>query len=176
MPQRVTPSPTCWMGWSFLLRVTLFLLVMTTSGIAQSEPALRLRLDLDIGGSVEGAVLDHTDALILIQYRGAPWALAFDELTVASAYQAKKQLRIRLRGGPDRLTARDHFDLGTYALARRHGVLANKELRLAQKMDPGLAEAAQQAQRDHRGDPPHQDHRVAADSNPPISTARALLG
>ncbi|MHC4067069.1 MAG: hypothetical protein ACYSUI_21545, partial [Planctomycetota bacterium] len=67
------------------------------------QPSRTLTLKLTRGGEVFGEVLDATDDLIVLDYRGVPCAFAYDELEVASAYQAKKHLLARDRGGPHAL-------------------------------------------------------------------------
>lgn len=116
----------------------------------EQASALKVTLKLAIGGEVAGEVLDHTDELIVLDYQGVPCAFAFDELEVASAYLAKRELLIRARGGPDRLTAEDHYRLGAYALHREHSALANREFRLAEQADGGFRDKIDQALREDR--------------------------
>jgi len=101
----------------------------------RSEPPFELTAKLIVGGEIFGPVLDHSDELLVLEYRGVPVAVAFEEMKVASAYQVKRTLLARQRGGNDRLSAEDHFNLGQYASRRDHPALANKEFKEAQKLD-----------------------------------------
>ena len=109
-----------------------------------------MTLKLQIGGEVFGEVLDATDELIVIDYLGAICAFAYDELQVASAYQAKRNLLIRERGDAEALTPEDHFALGQYALRRDHPVLATVEFKEAQRLDPAFGGRIAAARQEYR--------------------------
>jgi len=137
-----------------------------SAGVARAagEPVpLRLRLTLELGGEVFGEVLDHSERLIVLDYRGFPCAFAFDELEVASAYQARRRLLSAAGGGAGGLTAEDHYRLGRYALSRDHPVLASREFRAALRLDPDLDDRIRAARRRfaERRDPtpPRSDDR-----------------
>lgn len=127
--------------------------VVLAASCARAEAPLTLTLKLQVGGEVFGEVLDATDELIVVDYLGAVCAFAYDELQVASAYQAKRKLLMRERGHPEALTAEDHFALGRYALRRDRPVLANVEFKEAQRLDAafgGRIAAAREKYRDRR--------------------------
>lgn len=126
-------------------------------------PRFELTLKLLVGGEVFGPVLDYSDELVVLEYQGWPCAVVFDELTVASAYSAKRALLARERGGIDQLSAEDRFQLGRYALRRDHPRLANKEFKEAQRLDRSYQARIEAAQQQY------QAARQAADPTGPRS-------
>ena len=117
---------------------------------AQPAP-LNLTLKLDRGGEVSGDVLEATSDLIVLNYRCNVCAFAYDELTVGSAFRARKRLLIHRRGRAADLTGEDHFHLGAYALDRDRPALANQEFRVARRLAPDLTDriaTAREAYRD----------------------------
>ncbi|MCH7814795.1 MAG: hypothetical protein IID40_12335 [Planctomycetes bacterium] len=113
---------------------------MAVAPVGAQPAPLNLTLKLDRGGEVSGEVLEATDDLILLNYRGEVCAFAYDELTVGSAFGARKRLLIQRRGRARDLTGEDHFHLGAYALDRDRPALANQEFRVARRLEPDLAD------------------------------------
>ncbi|MCP4250911.1 MAG: hypothetical protein GY778_28065 [bacterium] len=151
---------------------------MAAAAVRAEPPPLNLTLKLDRGGEVFGDVLEATDDLIVLDYRGDVCAFAYDELTVGSAYQARKRLLIQRRGRAKDLTGEDHFRLGAYALDRDRPALANQEFRVAQRLKPDLADrvaAAREAYHDRRRARRPASEPSALDTLPSTTRPKATL-
>jgi len=140
---------------------------------------LDLALKLEIGGEVSGPALDATDDLIVLDYGGRVCALEFGELTAASAYSTKRALLAARRGGRNRLTAGDHFELGRYALSRDRAPVARDEFAQAARLDADLRPRIDDLWKEYRRD---RAKRAAStslsplDSNPPTAEGPTLPG
>ena len=96
---------------------------------------IRVDLRLRTGGRLSGPVLDATEHGLVVVHDGFPYVFAWGELEAGSAYGTKRALMALRRGGTDRLTAEDHFQLGLFA--RRHGRsdLAANSFHFASRLD-----------------------------------------
>lgn len=126
------------------------------------QPPFELTVKLLVGGELFGLMLDYSDELIVLEYQGVPCVVAFDELKTASAYRAKKALLAHERGGVERLSAEDHFQLGGYALRRDHPSLANNEFKEAQRLDGSYRSRIDAARQDY-----HARRQAAGPTGPP---------
>jgi hypothetical protein len=93
-------------------------------------------LKLQTGGAISGLVVDHNEDGLVVMHESTPYVFAWMELEPSSAYVARRDLLALSRGGRDRLTAEDHYRLGTFALHSGRRDLARKELDRAVKLDP----------------------------------------
>lgn len=111
--------------------------VMLTASIARPQTeTIRVELKLQTGGVISGPVVDHTEHGLVIVSQDIPYVFAWDELKAGSAFATKRALAVFERGGADRLSAEDHFQLGLFALWRDRKDLAANEFRRAKKLDP----------------------------------------
>ena len=77
-------------------------------------------LRLQTGGGLSGPVVDSTDHGLVVVHDHTPYVFAWEELEPDSAYETKGALLALARGGKDRMTAEDYFQLGLFAY--RHGL------------------------------------------------------
>lgn len=137
-----------------------------------STPDLRtvsVRVSLRTGGALEGAVVEHTDHGLVIWRESVPYAIAWSDVEPASALTARRDVLALARGGLDRLTGQDCFDLGAFCLKLGRNDLAAREFAEARRLDPkldGAIKAAyaafrkeREAEKKKRGAPPFRGGR-----------------
>lgn len=132
-------------GWRFVwvcltLCAGVALLGASTGRAADQEKhgeTIRVDLRLRTGGGISGPVLDSTDHGLVVVHDNVPYVFAWEELEGGSAFGTRRELLRFARGGKDRLTAEDHFQLGLFA--RRHGRndLAADSFHRATRLDAG---------------------------------------
>ncbi len=132
-----------------LLASTLPIMFMTSVARPQTE-TIRVDLKLRTGGAMSGLVVDHTEHGLVIVNQNTPHVFAWDELKTGSAFAAKRALAAFERGGVDRLSAEDHFQLGLFALRRDRKDLAANEFRRAKKLDPDYQAVIKKAYDEYR--------------------------
>lgn len=118
---------------------------------------IEIPLQLETGGSLRGAVLDHNDEAIVVEAEGRPFVFGWDEIETASAFAARRALLAMERGGRENLTPTDHFELGLFALDRDRFSAAQRSFGQARTVDPDLAPAIERALDQYR-----QRRRAAA--------------
>ncbi|MGD2109854.1 MAG: hypothetical protein PVI86_10725, partial [Phycisphaerae bacterium] len=111
---------------------------------------IRVDLKLRTGGALSGAVLDHTEHGLVVVHEQTPYVFAWEELEGVNACQTKRALLVFDRGGEDRLTAEDYFQLGLFMLAQDRHDLAAREFGRAQDLDPTFGTATRKATSAHR--------------------------
>ncbi len=100
---------------------------------------ISLTLKLRTGGQLSGAVLDHDENAIVILSQNTPYVFSWSELDPGAALATKRTLLARERGGADRLSVDDHFQLGMFVLRNGRNDLASNEFDLARRLDPKMA-------------------------------------
>ena len=127
----------------------LIFLIASSSLVAvcqppQSSQALArttsVDLELHTGGSVSGLVVESDEHGIVVVVDRKPHVFAWEEVQTGSAFIAKRKILSLARGGADRLTAQDHFELGLFSLRRGSVSAASNEFKTAQKLDSGFEE------------------------------------
>jgi hypothetical protein len=108
--------------------------VCASTAYSQTE-TIRVELKLRTGGALDGLVVDHTEHGLVIVHETSPYVFAWDELESGCVYRTKRALLIFQRGGEDRLTAEDHYQLGLAMLARDRNDLAGREFRVARRLN-----------------------------------------
>jgi len=110
----------------------------------------QVTVKLRTGGSVTGLLVDHTSqGLVLVRDR-TPFVFSWNDLKPESACHVRRELLIWERGGADRLTAADQFELGTLALRVERTTFAANAFAAAKKLDPSLQSKVQDALAKHR--------------------------
>ena len=97
-----------------------------------------VRVALRTGGALEGAVVEQTDHGVVIWRESVPYAIAWSDVEPASALAARRDVMVLARGGSDRLTGQDCFDLGAFCLRLGRNDLAAREFAEARRLDPKL--------------------------------------
>lgn len=92
-------------------------------------------LKLRTGGEISGAVLDSNEHGLVILNENVPYVFGWVELEPQSALATKRNLIALDRGGADRLTAEDHFQLGMLVLRAGRNDLGAHEFEKARKLD-----------------------------------------
>jgi hypothetical protein len=93
-------------------------------------------LKLRTGGALAGLIVDHNEHGLVVVDQGTPYVFAWEELEPGSAYGTRRALLAFRRGGEDRLSAEDHFQLGLFALRHGRKDLAGREFGRAIRQDP----------------------------------------
>ena len=132
-----------WPHWIVLAGALVALCLTPTTG-GETE-TIEVDLKLCTGGAISGLVVDHTCDGIVVVRDTTPYVFAWDEVKTGSAYVAKRDLLALERGGRQRLTAKDHYQLGTFALSRGRRDLAGREFGKAVKLDQSYQALAREA-------------------------------
>lgn len=129
---------------------------------ARDIQTISASLKLRTGGQISGAVLDYDGHGLVVLSGETPYVFAWSELEPATALNTQRNLKL-WKAGEAGLYARDHFDLGMFALRAGRNDLASNEFDLAKRKDPTLAanikkafdefRAAAQRRRDSRDQP-----------------------
>ncbi len=100
------------------LLLTITLGVATTQSVANdpTQSTIVVKIQPRTGGSIQGPVVDYNDHGLVLMQAGVPYALAWKQLESGTAYTARRDLLAHTRGGWDKLSAQDHFNLGRFAL------------------------------------------------------------
>ena len=105
------------------------------AGLASAHEAFPVHLTTRAGGEISGDLLTHNEQGLVILSGKTPYVFAWSELDGLSAYNTRRTLVIRERGGVLRLTAEDHFQLGKFALRQERPDLAANAFTAAGKLD-----------------------------------------
>lgn len=109
-----------------------------SDGRAMSGETIHVDLQLRTGGGLSGPVVDFTDHGLVVVHDHTPYVFAWEELEADSAYQTKAALMALARGGEDRLTAEDYFQLGIFAYRHGHADQASACFDRATRLDGGI--------------------------------------
>lgn len=90
-------------------------------------------------------VVDHSEHALVVVNERKPYVFSWNELEFGSAYSTKRALLDFQRGGPQRLSADDCFELGQFALFNDRNDVADLAFRDAERLDPRLKEPIRQA-------------------------------
>ena len=131
--------------FSAMLTAFACLTVLPPSPAAAQSTTALVRLKLVTGGRIEGGVLDHNEHGLVVVADNTPFVLAWIDIEAISSVAAKFAIIEAARGGRDKVTAGDYFDLGLYALTRNHSERASTLFRAAKRLDPSLAEEVRRA-------------------------------
>jgi len=115
-----------------------------------AERTIEVTLDLETGGSITGMVVDHNEHGIVVAAGGTPYVVAWDDVETRTAYVTRRDLLAMARGGPDELTAADHFDIGLFALSRDRSDLAATHFGRAGTLDRRYQQRARAAFQEYR--------------------------
>lgn len=132
-------------AWTACAVVAASILWVVPAGASAQSTTISLDIKLETGGGLTGLVVDHDEHGVVVVAQETPYVFAWDDLEAASAYRARLALLGLTRGGADRLTAQDHFALGSYMLWRRRPVAARREFDEAVALDPAFAQRVEQA-------------------------------
>ena len=97
-------------------------------------------LKLATGGALSGPVVDHSEHALVVVREQKPYVFSWNELEFGSALSTKRALLALQRGGSNKLTADDHFQLGLFALANDRNDVAASEFRDAKRLNRKLEE------------------------------------
>ncbi len=131
------------------------LLAIVIVGLVGASPpdsikTISVDLKLRTGGELSGAVIDHDAHGLVILHENTPYVFGWRELDGGSAFAARRSLLILARGDADQLSADDHFDLGTFALAQGRNDLAAGEFDRAKNLRRDLSPRIRLAFEDFR--------------------------
>lgn len=133
----------------------------TSAALAQTE-TIKVDVNLRTGGALGGLVVDHTSHGLVIVADKTPYVFAWSELQPGSACAARRALLILERGGTEKLSGEDHFDLGSFALAQGRNDIAANEFRRAEERDASYKPLIREAFDKYRRQ--HEATRTAGDS------------
>lgn len=125
-------------------RAALVVALSISPVLAETE-TIRVDLKLRSGGALSGLVVDHTSHGLVIVRDKTPYVFAWVELEGANACGVRRALMASERGGGDRLSARDFFDLGLFALQQDRGDLAVRDLAQAERLDSAYTPRVKEA-------------------------------
>ncbi len=126
-------------------------LIVSVGGAARGQTeTIRVDLKLRAGGSLSGLVVDHSEHALVLVHEQKPYLFSWIELEFGSAYAVKRALLVHQRGGEDKLTAQDAFDLGRLALRHDRNDVAAQAFRDAERLNRELKEPILRAFDDYR--------------------------
>lgn len=128
----------------------LFVLMVAVNTVCGQTETIRVDLKLQTGGEISGLVVDHTELGLVIVNEDTPYVFAWSELVAGCAYGTKRAVLALQRGGKQRLTAEDHFELGSFALRRGRTDLAANEFRAAKRLNREFEQVIKKAFDDYR--------------------------
>jgi len=111
---------------------------------------ISVELKLRTGGALSGLVVDHSEHALVVVHEQRPYVLSWNELEFGSALSTKRTLLAFQRGGSEKLSADDHFDLGMFALSYDRNDVATGEFREAKRLNGRLEERIARAFDDYR--------------------------
>lgn len=126
-----------------------FLFVIVSTARGQTE-TISVELKLRTGGSLSGLVVDHSEHAIVVVREQKPYVFSWNEVEFGSALSTKRVLLAHQRGGPEKLSADDHFALGMFALSHDRNDVAAGEFREAGRLDSKFEERIRHAFDDYR--------------------------
>lgn len=138
-------SPTRLRGCGFV--ACLFVIVSVAGG--QTE-TISVDLKLRTGGALSGLVVDHSEHALVVVHEQKPYVFSWNELEFGSALSTKRALLALQRGGSEKLSADDHFELGMFALLHDRNDLAADEFREAKRLNGKFDERIRRAFDDYR--------------------------
>lgn len=107
-------------------------------------------LKLRTGGELRGLVVDHSEHAVVVVREQKPYVFAWNELEFGSALSTKRALLALQRGGSNKLSADDHFELGLFALSSDRNDVAASEFREAKRLNPKFEERITRAFDEYR--------------------------
>lgn len=103
-------------------------------GVAQPN-TVSVDLKLRTGGGISGLVVEHDHHGLVVVRDQRPYAFAWNEIEPGKAYVAWRKVLVLERGGDERLSAQDFFDIGRFALRVGRNDLAADEFARARRLD-----------------------------------------
>ncbi len=140
----------------------LALTVFAAVALGQTQ-TISVDLKLRTGGELSGLVVDHSEQALVIVRDRKPYVFSWNELEFGSAFTAKRALLQLERGGPEKLTAEDAFELGRFALAHDRNDAAAQAFRDAERLNANLKEPIRRAFDEYR-----RRKRATNDNNDPF--------
>ncbi len=123
-----------------ILVLAMLIEIAPTVANGPSTSTIIVTVEPRTGGKIQGAVVDFNDHGLVLVKAGVPYALAWKQIEPTTAYTARRDLIAHQRGGWEKLSAQDHFDLGQFALAFDRQDLARAEFGQASKLAKGQFE------------------------------------
>lgn len=102
------------------------LIGIATVARGQTE-TISVELKLRTGGALSGLVVDHSEHGLVVVREQKPYVFSWNELVFGSAISTKRALLALQRGGSNKLSADDHFELGLFALSNDRNDVAASE-------------------------------------------------
>ena len=125
------------------------LLGIATVARGQTE-TISVELKLRTGGALGGLVVDHSKHALVVVREQKPYVFSWNELEFGSALSTKRALLALVRGGANKLSADDHFELALFALSSDRNDVAASEFHEAKRLNPKLEERIGRAFDDYR--------------------------
>ena len=132
-----------------LKKAWLAVTVIAAAALGQT-PTISVDLKLRTGGSLSGLVVDHSEHALVIVRDRKPYVFSWSELEFGSGLTAKRALLELERGGPEKLSAEDAFELGRFALAHDRNDVAAQAFRDAERLNAKLKEPIRRAFEEYR--------------------------
>lgn len=139
VPSLQVLSPLTW--------IALFGIASVAKG--QTE-TISVDLKLRTGGALSGLVVDHSEHALVVVREQKPYAFAWNELEFGSALSTKRALLALQRGGANKLSTDDHFELGLFALSCDRNDVAAGEFREAKRINRKIEERIARAFAEYR--------------------------
>jgi len=130
------------------IRWSVVLLIASVAG-GQTE-TISVDLRLRIGGALSGLVVDHSEHALVLVREQKPYVFSWNELEFGSALSTKRALLALQRGGANKLSADDHFELGMFSLSCDRNDVAANEFREAKRLNRKLEELIARAFDEYR--------------------------
>ncbi len=125
------------------------LVSITAVARGQSE-TINVDLKLRTGGALSGLVVDHSEHALVVVREQKPYVFSWNELEFGSSLSTKRALLALKRGGANKLSADDHFELGLFALSCDRNDVAAGEFREAKRLNGKLEERIARAFDEYR--------------------------
>jgi hypothetical protein len=105
---------------------------------AEPTTTIEVNVRLRTGGALKGLVVDHDSSGLVVFHEQKPLAFAWSELDPGAVFAVRRDLLAFERGGQNKLTAEDHFALGSIALEAGRNDLAGLAFRQVRRLDPSM--------------------------------------
>jgi len=134
----------------FRLNTAWLALTVVAAAAPGQTQTISVDLKLRTGGALNGLVVDHSERALVIVRDRKPYVFSWNELEFGSAFTAKRAVLALERGGPEKLTGEDAFELGRFALAHDRNDVAAQAFRDAERLNAKLKEPIRRAFDEYR--------------------------
>ncbi len=153
----------------------LLLLFMDGSILAPTTFAqtntVSVELKLRSGGAISGLVVEHDEHGLVIVRDKTPYVFAWNEIEPGKAYVASRKILVLERGGEEKLSAQDFFDIGRFALRVGRNDLAADEFARAKRLDRSFEQKIRRAFDEFR----ERKANLKASTHEPFNDASARI-